>query len=68
MSNIIEIPAAQIKPLNFSCGDVLDGSDGNQYRIIDHIEGDEEIIVVLERLDDDERLATPKFLDGTVEL
>ncbi len=67
-SIMIEIPAHKITPKNFSCGEIIEGSDGEQYTIIDHIfiEQNNEYAVVLELVDENERVL-PDFLGGTVE-
>ena len=59
----------QITPSNFRCGDVLEGSDGNQYVVRDAFgqPDNDEQYAVIDQLPDDEKVKSD-FLDGRVQL
>lgn len=62
-----DVSFSQISPSNFRCGEVLGGTDGEQYVVTDAIgqpDSDEEYAVIV-KLSPDERVK-PEFLDGTV--
>jgi hypothetical protein len=64
----IMISDHQISINNWRCGDVLGGTDGQQYRIIDHVLaelGFEHRLIVLEALDEEEHLK-PEFVRAIV--
>lgn len=64
-----DVSFEQISPSNFRCGDVLGGSDGNQYVVRDAFgqPDNDEQYAVIDQLADDEKVK-PEFLDGQVQL
>ena len=60
-----QVAAKLIYPSNFQCGDVLGGSDGNQYTVTDIQKNSEQKYAVLSQLSEEERVKS-EFLDGRV--
>lgn len=63
-----EVPANKITPHNFSCGEILEGNDGEQYTIIDcvFVQENQNHVAILQLLDEHERV-DHHYLGGTFE-
>jgi hypothetical protein len=59
----------QITPSDFCCGNILSGSDGEQYIVVDVFPPDSDVsgYAFLDRLDENERIE-PEYVDGQVNL
>lgn len=63
MRNITVVSNFSISPSNWDIGDILKGTDGEQYTPIDHIKEN----VYLQKLTKEERIKA-EFLQGTVQI